>query len=1245
MMFKTFRIYVYKHPEAREDVQNVDVFEFAWRYQSLRRLYKTYAIGDCRVLIDGVEVDEKHLRGRVGLKVKKIEFIPKTQFWAAVWGGVKAFGVAVWNAIPGIVAGFMWSYAGGQLFNQGADEVDRGNDPDANYGWNPQLTSQQGTSRPRLYGEFMVHGNATAKWTDVDESGNEILYMIVDHGEGPFPDDSLGSNIVYIEDQPIGNFPTVTVQECLGTMSQTCMTGFEKDKIEYSYNRDLTEAEGWVTFSLTNNFIDDIETTIAFPNGLIQYRKDGSTEQRYVGFQIQVSEAGLGSWTTIYNDSIIGQQLTTKYENIKFSEHAPSGFAFEHGKAYDIRYKRTAPDAEERKVDACIIKSVRVVIDTAFRRPGRALLGLTAIATNTLSGDMDVKCVRKGRVINVYDGTNWNIEWSQNRAWVTFDVLTLPVISGTGTDEDPYVIERYDGLDPSNIDIAFFYEWAEFCDDAVSDGKGSTHARFVCNYNVDRKTNIMSLAFMFAQVARAKLFWEGTTLTGWLDKAVTSEVDLVTCDNMMARSWKNSYTQPSELAGTINVYYKDEDDGYERTFYPYADADSGSYTRAIDVESTGETRWAAVVRDAVFRLDRNRLIRNVNEFRMHKDAMRYSLGNVLRIQSRVPNWGRNYRVNSVVAATKTITFDRSVEASVGDLLYVRAFSGDVVVNSYTVASVSGSSVVVSESIIPVPVKDDIAAIASSSGTCTTVLRRIIKIGQSVNNFYDITVETYTTDLFTHDSLDPSKPNALAAWPSPVKSRGLQEKVVNWQNIIDLVSTVLPPQPDIEVPWLSNVDWDVVSGGTLTWTATDADDDITFRYRGTTYAITADSTTDSYVYWDSNYTTIFRTTNDLNTAIASGNWVVAVLKDGVVYPAPTPMQIIWGGLILAGTIRAESYAELRQTPQIIDGDSCDATNPFVMDFKIPEETTSIISISLSFKIREYRAYSTAAASGGGATSTASGGNWTDLETTGPSDWGWFASTGEAGGATGGVVGTPSGATDTEDLGTHYHTMPSHNHSLGVPGDTDATNLGSHIHTMGTHEHNITGDTDNEYLSSVPGSHSHSLSAINVDCSLVDPGDTNSTNLNTHSHGIPASINWTISSVDPGDTNDADLGTHAHDFDLPAHTHSIGSHTHSLSEIDGANHIHTLNISGHTHVMGEHTHGVTYGIHEELNATTINIYCNNGTGYGSSIGSYGADQTDLDITSNFDSTGWKSIRFTSTARARIKAILEMKFDITA
>lgn len=909
--------------------------------------------------------------------------------------------------------------------------------------WNPFTTQREGLPRARSYGKNMHHGNVIAKWTSVSSS-KEVLHVIVDLGDGPVK--GIGAGMVYLNDQPMGNFDGVSIQERTGTMDQTCMTGFEKLKLQYPQNNKRLKDDHPFLFTTPNDFINDIEWTLCFPNGLRHYDKQGSHEVSAVHFQVWISEHGLNSWTTVFDDPIADDKVSPKYKLYKVSSYLPT--YIEYGKQYDLKIERQTADDVERTVDISCISSIREVVNTAFTHPGKALIGVTAIATSRLSGNLDVKVVSEDRLINVYDGSSWSIEYSRNRAWVVWDILTQPVISGNG-DSVPYEIERYEGLDPARLDLPFFYEWAEWTSQQVLDGYGGTEDRVACDIKVEAATDIFSLAYDIAHVGRVNIYWDGHKLTGWIDKEVDGPVDLVTMDAMMNKTWKNSWAIQEELAGVVTVFYDDANAGYERSPGKFSNANAGSYKNSISVEGAGITTHGTAIHTANYLLERNRLILNTNTFRTHKDGFRYKLGEVVKLQCRIANWGRGYRAVESTA-NNTIKLDRDVtdEISPGDLLDIRVFdTGTQLVcnDTYTVAGVLADVVTIEETWIVAPIPGCRVAVAPSGDL---KLRRVIKKKPTMDNYWDVTVETYDEDLFDADDLDPNNPNINYIWPAPAGQ--ITGGPLTRSELYDLITPLLPAQPDIEIPWISNCTWTGDDVDTVTWSQTEETDPVIFRYKGENYEITPDFTTDEFIYWDPDFTTTFRTTNLASTALASGCWVVCVNKDGVAH-AGVPHQLIHAGILLAGTIRAESYLELRQTYVYNGDDSLDSSKPLEIPFKIVSEMTALISVKLSFRIMKYRAYSTTAIAAGqlisdviGESINYGGKTQTGYGGTGGTGYGGPSSTASAY-----VSDVPSAHSHNITSGSHYHSGPNHSHSM----DTHTHSVTGHLHTIPGHGHGI------------------------------------------------------------------------------------------------------------------------------------------------------------------------------------------------
>jgi len=882
---------VIHHPVER---RNVTVIEVPFHRQTIGRL-KEQVVPHQDVLagINGRQVDDS---ARVSAGDKVVFISAAADPATFTFMGIEGLG---WWAIGAYVAvSIGLSYLGGVLFGpdmKQPDDMPAGQ----SFGWKPRTTRAQGGPHPMCWGKNMHHGNIVARWTDVDVSGNEILYMILDYSRGPVKGIT---GTVYFNDQPSTSFPGVTIQERTGTMNQTAMTGFEKNKLEYTPEGwQITHDGGPRTWTSPNNFFDDLEYTFECSRGLWYRHKSGGLGAMTISMKVEISERDEDDWTTIFEDSISGLQFEPLYKAYKVSEQ---GFNCVHGKQYELKFTRVSADnTSERISDEIWLRSVREVVDVAFTRPGKALLGITAPATSSLSGNIDVKFEAEDRLVNIFNGTSWSIGFSRNRAWVDLDALTQPAISGDGNGGGPFTIERYEGIDPSRVDLAFFYEWASWCADQVTDGSGGTEDRMTCDHIVDYATNVWELIYSIAQIGRMYPYWQGSILTGWVDKAENETFDLVTFDNVMVRSWKNSWAGYGEKAGGIEVFYQDALHGYERKSRPIPNEESGDYTRIVAVEGIGVKSHTLATRVGNHALQRNKLIKNINSVRMHKDALRYRLGKVVRLQSNVPNWGATYRVIKSEAAN-TVELDRACTASPGDIIYIRSFdevNQKVAVDSYTVDSVAGKVVTIAETWDVTPVKNNIFAVGAAGAIKT---RRIINMRHTADNYFDVEFETYDADLHDSDSIDPQVTDADYACPQPPAAP--ERPLTRW-DVLDLISKVVTPQIDVDSPATSNCTWTGDDVDTVSWSKTDAAEPIIFRYKGTSYEITPDSTTDEFIYWDPDFTTLFKTTNDAAVAVTLGKWYMCRNVAGVAYPT-VPFPSVHAGVLQAATITA-AYGQI------------------------------------------------------------------------------------------------------------------------------------------------------------------------------------------------------------------------------------------------------------------------------------------------------------------------------------------------
>lgn len=901
---KSILVHIVHHPIERHNVTKMEVPSG----QSLLHLKQQFTSNQEQiVLIDAQEIPPADWANVYPSANSKVVFGPAIADPVTMYLFGTTLAGAIWYVAVNAAIAYGLAYLGGLLFGSDVQQPQRraARERGQSFGWSPQTTRQEGIPKAIAYGRNLHYGNMIARWTDV-VGADEKLYMILDSGGGPI----LGKvGEVYFNDQPSGYYSGVDIQERLGTLNQDHMTGFDKLKLEYSPNAVVANGSP-VTWLTPNNFFDDVEYTLEWPRGLYHYQDDGSRVQHSVGVTVQIRVRDTPPWVTLINNVMInGDQLEPLYKAYSANTQVPGTVVY--GNQYELRVTKTSADQDPgRYGDTLHVRRVREVVNTAFTYPGRSLLGIRALATERLNQRLNVSWVSDDKLVNCYNGAAWEIKHTRNRADIWLDELTQPVISGDGNGGGAFKIESYEGISPEWIDLAGVYEWKQWCATNVPSGLPAPNheeERMTCDVIVDWQTDVWSLAYEIAQVGRFNPYWHGTILTGWLDTTVSEYADLVTFDNIMTRFWKNSWAGYAEMAGKVEVFYKDALYGYERKSIPVHNALAGTYNKIVDIEAIGVTSRSLAIRVGSHVLNRNKLIKNVNSGRLYKSALRYKLGQTVRLQATIPNWGATYRV--IQSETEhSVQLDRVLyEVLPGDIVFVKCYNEAtkaVSIDSYTVASVLGKVLTIVEGWLAnvTPIKGNVLALGKAGKIKT---RRIIRMRQRQDNYTDVEFETYDTVLFASDQTQPAAPNPDYIRPQPPAELSQQTRMTRWE-AAEIINRYTPPVPNTDMPATSNCEWkdnwkdDAPNAGYVSWVKRDPAKPILFRHRDVTYEIAEGSTDEKFIYWNISSPAVFLSTNTMNTAFGLGKWMVRYNYSGVSYTAllDTPMP---GQTIETGTV--------------------------------------------------------------------------------------------------------------------------------------------------------------------------------------------------------------------------------------------------------------------------------------------------------------------------------------------------------
>lgn len=447
----------------------------------------------------------------------------------------------------------------------------------------------------------------------------------------------------------------------------------------------------------------------------------------------------------------------------------------------DIRVTNLTTDQTDTSKygDDMYITTVREVYVDDFSYPRHALVGIKALASDQLSGSLSFSCMAECAGVLVYNSSNyWQLSASSNPAWVAWDILTQPVIADAVIFDTPWyqsgntapatVALRYDGIDPSRLDLAKFKEWADFCDTLVSDGSGGTQKRCTFNGGFDAETTMWEAVMQVCQVGRAILVWNGVNLTVVIDKAA-SPVQVFTVGNIGIDSFKETFLPQSDRAAEIEIDFIDSTNDYERNKLSVFNTSIATKTNKVNLQFFGIVTPAEAWRAGMYRLYQNQYILRTVDVDVDIDAIACTIGDVVNVQHDVPQWGYGGRV--VSAASTTVTLDKEVVISAGKSysVMIRLSDDSIVEKSITDGAGVYTTLTVSSPFSSVPQKFDIYAF----GEVAKVVKpfRVMNISRTQEQKAALGLVEYNASIYNVDTDQPVMPtpdySALNSLPSVV----------------------------------------------------------------------------------------------------------------------------------------------------------------------------------------------------------------------------------------------------------------------------------------------------------------------------------------------------------------------------------------------------------------------------------------------------------------------------------------------
>nr|DAU87861.1 MAG TPA: tail protein [Caudoviricetes sp.] len=400
-------------------------------------------------------------------------------------------------------------------------------------------------------------------------------------------------------------------------------------------------------------------------------------------FQVQGNGDTLAAHTVLRVE-LVNKDGVRAVESVTFSERA--GGVYYQDVLFDqlpeapfnIRVSRLTDDAASDKTgNKTYFASFVEMIDAKLSYPHTVLAALSVDSDQFGNSVPRRNYLLDGMLVNVpsnynpdtraYAGSVWDGSfkkaWTNNPAWVFYDVLTQPRYS---------TLARR--LKAADIDKWTLYQVAKYCDELVDDGFGGKEPRFVCNAYLSDKRQAAELLTDLASVFRGLPVWDGRRFSVVMD-ADADAVAQYANSNVKDGLFTYSGAAFKSISTAVMVQYVDKYDGY-RTKTEYVQDDEAVRRYGLNVRQVAafgcDSRGQAA-RFGAWMLQTGLRQQDAVSFTVGREGLRHLPYDVIRIMDN-DYAGADFSGRLKAVSGLTVTLDRPVEAGIGSRFSAEANS-------------------------------------------------------------------------------------------------------------------------------------------------------------------------------------------------------------------------------------------------------------------------------------------------------------------------------------------------------------------------------------------------------------------------------------------------------------------------------------------------------------------------------------------------------------------------------------------
>ena len=526
------------------------------------------------------------------------------------------------------------------------------------------------------------HTPVEAKETGRSKQFVKIVEVI---SEGEIEGLADGMKSVYLDNTPIQNnddsynFQNVLLEGRIGSQVQDIIPGFNTSEKEISVSTQVRKTTP-ITRTITDNKVSRLRLTLGVQS-LFNQEDNGDTNGTSVSLVVYIGNAS-------YPITISGKYSSQYLQQHTFTDLPSTPFT--------LRVERLTDDSKSQRLqNNTVWASYTEIIDTEFTYPNTALIGVkfdSEYFLNIPNRTYDIKGLKikvpsnynpeTRQYTGFWDGT-FKIEWSDNPAWVLYDVVTN---------------KRYglgQRLGEFGADKWALYQVAQYCDQLVPDGFGGQEPRFTCNVWLTEQRSAYQVINDICSIFRAMPVWNGQQLTVVMDRPA-DPVWTYTNANVDESGFSYTFSARKSRHNAIQVEYADKENSYEKAI-EYVSDDESIRKNGLNVKKItafGCTSRGQAHRTALWLLQTEKLETKTVTFTVGAEGLMHIPGDIIKVAD-THYAGTNIGGRVLAVNGMTVTLDREITISGNS--YLSYINANAKHQNIKIISVNGAEVTLDQS--------------------------------------------------------------------------------------------------------------------------------------------------------------------------------------------------------------------------------------------------------------------------------------------------------------------------------------------------------------------------------------------------------------------------------------------------------------------------------------------------------------------------------------------------------------------